>query len=89
MMNPATRQLDVTRPQIKNVLQKDVVWLCGLFIKKGYEIRIVGGAVRDMLLDREAKDIDLSTTATPVEMIEVFKENKVRYIETGISNLYV
>ena len=31
----------------------------------GYETYIVGGAVRDFLLQREPKDYDISTSATP------------------------
>lgn len=42
-----------------------------MFRTMGHEIRIVGGAVRDILLGEEPKDIDLCTTATPDQMIEV------------------
>ena len=34
----------------------------------GYEAYIVGGAVRDFLIDRQPKDYDLSTSATPEEI---------------------
>ena len=42
-----------------------------IFKKSGYEIRIVGGAVRDILLKKEPKDIDLATDATPKEMMDL------------------
>ena len=32
------------------------------------------------------KDIDLSTTATPNQMIDLCKEKKIRYIETGLQH---
>lgn len=38
----------------------------------GYEAYVVGGAVRDLLLDIEPKDYDLSTNATPEQVKEVF-----------------
>ena len=38
----------------------------------GYEAYIVGGAVRDFLLDIEPKDYDIATNATPEEVKAVF-----------------
>jgi len=45
------------------------------FLKKGAEIYIVGGAVRDLLLDREVKDWDFTTNLTPDEMKKLFPKN--------------
>ena len=42
----------------------------------GYEAYIVGGAVRDFLLDRQPKDYDLSTSATPEQVKKVFRDRK-------------
>ena len=41
------------------------------FEKAGYEILVVGGAIRDLLLGLEPKDYDLATNATPDEVEEV------------------
>lgn len=38
----------------------------------GYETYVVGGAVRDILMDREPKDYDVSTAATPEDVRRVF-----------------
>lgn len=38
----------------------------------GYETYLVGGAVRDILMNREPKDYDVSTAATPEEVRHVF-----------------
>jgi poly(A) polymerase len=44
----------------------------------GYLAFLVGGCVRDMLLGREAKDFDVSTDATPAQVLEIFpKANRV------------
>jgi len=48
----------------------------------GYEAYVVGGAVRSWLLGTEIHDYDLTTSATPEEMKQVFNEFKI--IETGI-----
>ena len=46
----------------------------------GFETYIVGGAVRDLLLDREPKDFDISTSATPEEIRQVFGRRQARII---------
>lgn len=48
----------------------------------GYEAYIVGGCVRDCLLDRTPNDWDITTSATPDEMKRCFADFRV--IETGI-----
>ncbi|MCI6745374.1 MAG: CCA tRNA nucleotidyltransferase [Anaerolactibacter massiliensis] len=48
----------------------------------GYEAYVVGGAVRSWLLGTEIHDYDLTTSALPEEMEQVFHEQKI--IETGI-----
>ena len=50
----------------------------------GYEAYIVGGCVRDKLLSREPHDYDITTSALPQQVEEVFKDEKI--IETGIKH---
>ena len=46
----------------------------------GYETYIVGGAVRDFLLDRTPKDYDISTSATPEQVKAVFRDRRTLII---------
>ncbi|PIQ68986.1 MAG: hypothetical protein COV91_01150 [Candidatus Taylorbacteria bacterium CG11_big_fil_rev_8_21_14_0_20_46_11] len=39
---------------------------------KGFEAYLVGGCVRDLLLERKPKDWDITTNATPEQIAEVF-----------------
>ena len=55
--------------------------------EKMYEAYIVGGAVRDYLLNVDFKDIDISTTATPDQVLEIFPEADGRYKELGCVEL--
>src|SRR3989344_6857953 len=41
----------------------------------GFEAFIVGGCVRDLLMDREPKDWDITTDATPEKIQELFPEH--------------
>lgn len=45
--------------------------------KAGFEAFLVGGAVRDLLLDRHPKDFDIATDATPEEVRKVFRNARL------------
>lgn len=50
----------------------------------GYEAYLVGGAVRDRLMNRAVHDIDITTSALPLEIAHVF--SKFNVIPTGESH---
>lgn len=50
----------------------------------GYEAFLVGGCVRDSILGRPIHDYDITTSATPYEMMKVFKDKRI--IETGLQH---
>ncbi|KXJ28254.1 CCA tRNA nucleotidyltransferase 1, mitochondrial [Exaiptasia diaphana] len=76
----------ISSNEFKRILTPELMTVSSVFKQEGYDLRIVGGAVRDLLCGRAPKDIDLSTTATPNEMIELFNKNQIRYIETGLQH---
>lgn len=43
----------------------------------GYSAFVVGGAVRDLLLERHPKDFDVATDATPEEVRRVFRRSRI------------
>ena len=50
----------------------------------GFEAFLIGGSVRDCIMGLPIGDIDITTSATPTEVEEVFKDFRV--IETGIKH---
>ena len=50
----------------------------------GHSAYVVGGCVRDSILGRTPHDWDICTSATPNEMLEIFKDRRV--IETGLQH---
>lgn len=56
------------------------------FVAQGFDVRLVGGVVRDLLRGVEPKDIDLCTDATPDEQIAVYKAAGFSYHETGLQH---
>lgn len=65
---------------------KNLVKLVGHFEKAGYQIRVVGGAVRDALQNLPCKDIDLCTNADPNEMMELAEKYSLHVIPTGLQH---
>lgn len=53
-------------------------------IDAGHEAYFVGGCVRDYLLNRPCKDIDICTSATPDQVAELFPESKLVGAHFGV-----
>lgn len=55
-------------------IPKQLTELLQLFEKEKYDIYIVGGAVRDLILRNKTYDWDLTTNATPEEMLRIIPD---------------
>jgi poly(A) polymerase len=49
----------------------------GTLQEAGFSAFVVGGAVRDLLLDLEPKDFDVATNATPEQVRELFRRSRI------------
>ena len=54
-----------------------------LYSSNGYEFYLVGGAVRDGILDIETTDFDFTTNASPEESIDLLNNNGYKTTEIG------
>ena len=81
-------QAKIEPEKMKLIITPELEKLVSYFDKYGHEIRIAGGAVRDLLSgEKIPNDIDLATTATPQEMLDMFAQESVRTInETGLKH---
>ncbi len=57
---------------LREGVERRIVDVVARLKDSGFETYIVGGAVRDLLLGRDPKDYDISTSATPEEVKGVF-----------------
>jgi poly(A) polymerase len=57
-----------------------------LLNRDGEEARVVGGAVRNALLDIPVGDIDIATTATPDEVVRRARAAAIKSVPTGIAH---
>src|SRR3989339_1293067 len=60
---------------MKYKFDSGVVKIVQTLEKAGYEAWIVGGAVRDLLLDIPSSDWDVTTNATPEQIQPLFSES--------------
>lgn len=79
--NPVIMKLE--SPEFQSIFTDELKTLSELFKKYNYEIRIAGGAVRDLLMGMQPKDLDFATTATPTEMKKMFETESVRMINAN------
>lgn len=49
----------------------EIITIYKKFVKAGFEIFLVGGCVRNLLLEKKVKDWDMTTNATPEEILKL------------------
>ncbi len=59
---------------MKFTIPEPVIALYTTLADAGYEVYLVGGCVRDLLLNQQPKDWDFTTNATPEEILKVFPD---------------
>ena len=87
--NPANNQsiyLPTTTSMTPSMtLPQPVSYILDKLTENNHKAYIVGGCVRDILLNKTPKDWDITTSATPEEVTRIFKEDYT-VIPTGISH---
>jgi tRNA nucleotidyltransferase/poly(A) polymerase len=74
-----------TRTKFNLTIPSDIKKLQKAFKKNKKQLYVVGGAVRDALLGKKPKDFDLTTDATPEEMIKIAKEGNFKHSTNNIN----
>lgn len=64
----------------KIIATREIQLLHDIFKTGGHEIRIAGGAVRDLLTGSIPHDIDFATTATPSQMISFLRYLHLQFL---------
>ncbi len=58
--------------------------ICETLLGRGYQALLVGGCVRDLLLGHEPADYDVSTDATPEQVMALFPESVAMGAQFGV-----
>jgi len=70
---------------VKIDVPTDVTSMRDIFLKNGYKLFLVGGAIRDAILGKTPKDYDLATDASPKAVIRMLEKQPFvdNILETG------
>ena len=68
--------------KIKQKIPQEIIEIAEKLNRNGFEAYLVGGCVRDLLLNISPKDWDITTNAKPVEIQKIF-ENSIYENEFG------
>ena len=58
-------------------IDPDALFIVKQLHSHGYDAYIVGGAVRDLLVQKEPKDFDIVTDATPSKIKKIFRNSRI------------
>ncbi len=68
------------------MLAEETQRVIGALSTQGQDVRFVGGCVRDAMLGREIKDIDIATPDHPEIVIKLLEAGKIKAIPTGLDH---
>lgn len=68
------------------MIDENVFFILDLMEKSGYKTRLVGGSVRDFLLQKTISDIDMATAADPFEVMNICEQHGLPVIPTGLKH---
>lgn len=64
-------------------IPNDISEIKDVFVKNGFKLFVVGGAVRDAILGKTPKDYDLATNAKPNQVESIMKKAGYKTLPTG------
>lgn len=64
----------------KKYIPENVLWTLEQLHNNGYEGFIVGGCVRDLIMEKNPHDWDITTNATPEQIIAIFEQTDRRVV---------
>lgn len=65
---------------------KSVLKIFEIFKKYGYEAYAVGGCVRDSIMGKSPADWDITTSASPENILKIFEREGIRTLPTGLKH---
>ena len=76
---------EIEKIEFKKKIPYDVKLILNTLEDNGYPAYVVGGCCRDILLEKTPKDWDITTAATPDQIIDCFKD-RYKIIPTGLQH---
>lgn len=79
-------ELPINMNEFSKVFTDDIKMLVEILKKYHFDVRIVGGAVRDFIQGKQPRDVDFATNAEPAELIFIFDIEGIEYDADGIEH---
>ncbi len=65
---------------------KKANFLCEILARDGYQARVVGGYIRDIMKNFSPHELDMATDSKPEIVLDICQENDVQCIPTGLKH---
>lgn len=75
----------INKVKLSHLIPKEVKSLFKIFEKEGFKLLLVGGIVRDLLLNKKVQDIDLSVNTEPQKTIQILYKNNIKLLKHSVS----
>jgi len=76
--------IDIT--EFEKIFTPNVKKVIDVVRKYGFDIRVIGGAVRDFLRGKTPRDVDFATNAEPAELMFIFDLEGIEHDDWGIAH---
>lgn len=86
MLTEKLTNLNIDLGEFEKVFTPNVRRVADVLRKYGFDVRVVGGAVRDFIRGKIPRDIDFATDADPSEIIWVFNREGIDHDAGGIGH---
>lgn len=86
MLTEKLTNLNIDLGEFEKVFTPNVRKVADILRKYGFDVRVVGGAVRDFISGKAPRDIDFATDADPSEIIWVFNREGIEHDDWGIGH---
>jgi tRNA nucleotidyltransferase/poly(A) polymerase len=80
------KTLRIDQQEFEKLFTPDIKKVIEIVRQYGFDIRVVGGAVRDFIRGKQPRDIDFATDADPSELIYIYQLEGIDYDAKGIGH---
>ncbi len=86
MIREQEQTLDINKDDFEKVFTPNIRRVIHAVRQYGFDIRVVGGAVRDFIRGKPPRDVDFATDADPSELIYIFQLEGIDFDAKGIGH---
>lgn len=86
MIKEDEKTLNIDQAEFEKLFTPKIKKVIEIVRQYGFDIRVVGGAVRDFIRGKAPRDIDFATDADPSELIYIYQLEGIDYDAKGIGH---